>query len=68
MKSAIQKTIDATGAVIGNEIFDKITKNSKTSQYNNLETVKNKHDKKIGKYTSRRKTENYWWSQINVIV
>ena len=39
LKKAIQKTAGATGDLIGNEISGNITKVSKTSQQNNLETV-----------------------------
>ena len=38
-KRAIQKTAEATGHLIGNEIADKITKVSNNSQQNNSETV-----------------------------
>ena len=37
-KGAIQKTAEATGDLSGNKIGDKITKVSKTSPKNNLET------------------------------
>ena len=43
-KRAIQKTTQATGDLTGYKIADKITKASKTSSHNNLETVTNKHD------------------------
>ena len=39
-KRVIQKTVEATGDLTGNIIADKITKISKTSLENNLETVK----------------------------
>ena len=60
-KRAIQKTAEATGDLIGNEIADKITKVSKNLQENNSETVTNEHDKGIpkGRYISRRKIQNY---------
>ena len=35
--------------MIGNKIYDKIAKFSKNSEQNNLETVKNEHDKEITK-------------------
>ena len=37
-KRAIQKTVEATGDLIGNKIADSITKVSKTSLQNNSET------------------------------
>ena len=48
-KRAIQKTAESTGDLIGNKIADRITKVSKTSHQNNLETVTNEHDKEIPK-------------------
>ena len=44
-KRAIQKAAEATGDVIHNKIAEKITKISKTSQQNNLETATNEHNK-----------------------
>ena len=38
-KRAIQKTVKATGDLVGNKISDKITKVSKTLPQNNSETV-----------------------------
>ena len=46
-KTTIQKTAEPIGDLIGNKIADRITKVSKTSQQNNLETVTNEHDKEI---------------------
>ena len=46
-KRDIQKTAEATGDLIRNKIANKITKVSKTSQKNYLETVTNKNDKEI---------------------
>ena len=40
-KKVIQKTVKATGDLIDNEIDDKITKVSKTSQQNNSKAVTN---------------------------
>ena len=37
-KRVIQKAVEATGDLIGNKIVDKITRSSKTSPQNNLET------------------------------
>ena len=49
----------ATVDLTGNEIADRIMKIAKPSEQNNLETVKNDHDKEIPKeryiYISRRK-------------
>ena len=48
-KGAIQKTVDATGGLIGNKIANRITKVSKNSQQNHSETVTNEHNKEIPK-------------------
>ena len=48
-KRVIQKLAEATGDLTGNKIADKITKLSKTSQWNNSETVTNEHDQEIPK-------------------
>ena len=40
-KRVIQKTAEATGDLIDNKIADRITKVSKNSPQNNLETVTN---------------------------
>ena len=45
----LQKTAEGTGGFIGNIINNRITKVSKNSQQNNLETVTNEHDKEIAK-------------------
>ena len=48
--------------MIGNKIANKITKGSKYSQQNNLETVANVHDKKNTQrkiYFSGKKKKNY---------
>ena len=46
-KRVIQKTAEASGGLIGNKIIKRITKFSKNSQQNNLETIKKQQDKKI---------------------
>ena len=48
-KQVIQKTAEATGDLIGNQIAERITKVSKNSQQHNPETVTNEHDKEIPK-------------------
>ena len=48
-KQVIQKTAEATGDLIGNQIAERITKVSKNSQQHNSETVTNEHDKEIPK-------------------
>ena len=64
-KRVIQKTVEATGDFIGFKIADKITRSSKTSPQNNLETNDEiLSEKKIYIYISRIKTKNYWWSKI----
>ena len=62
----IQKTAEATHDLIGNKTADKITKVPKHSQQNNLQTITNENDKE--KPNSRRKTKNYWWSEIKITV
>ena len=44
-KSVIQKTAEATGDLIGNKTANKVTKVSRNSQQNNLDTFKNENDK-----------------------
>ena len=69
-KRAIQKTAEATGDLIGYKIGKKITKVPKILQQNNSEAVTNEHAKEIHKerYISRRKTRNYWWTDIKIII
>ena len=60
--------MEATVDSIGYKIADKITKISKTLQQNNSESVTNEHDKERDIYLKKeKKTENYWWSKINII-
>ena len=47
-KRVIQKTAEAVGVLIGNEIANNIRKASRSSPQN-LETISNKHDKEIPK-------------------
>ena len=46
-KRGIQKTVEATGHLIGNKIADRITKVSKNSQHKNSVAVANERDKEI---------------------
>ena len=46
-KKVIQKTAEAIGDLIGNEIADRITKVPKNSQQNNSEVVANENYKEI---------------------
>ena len=48
-KRVVQKTVEATGDLIGNTIVNRITKVSENSQQNNSETGTNEHDKEIPK-------------------
>ena len=48
-KRVIKKTAGATGDQTGNKTANKISKVSKNSQQNNLETVTNENDKEITK-------------------
>ena len=62
--------------MIGNKTVDKITKVCRTSPQTNSQTVAYEienieHDKEIPKerYISpEKKTKNYWWSKINIII
>ena len=69
-KRAIQNIEEATGALIGNEIADKITEVSKLSPRNISETVTNEHNKEIPKndISLQEKEENNWWVYINIKV
>ena len=69
-KRAIQNIEEATGALIGNEIADKITEVSKLSLQNISETVTNEHNKEIPKndISLQKKEENNWWVYINIEV
>ena len=55
-----QKTVEATGDLIGNEVANKITKVWRSSPQSNSETMNmiKKYLKKIK--ISCRKTEKYW--------
>ena len=59
-KRVIQKIAEATGDLIGNKFVDKITRVSKTSSQNNLETneeiIKEKH------ISPELRQKKYWWS------
>ena len=48
-KNVVRKTAETTVDLIGNKISNKVTKTSKNSQQNNLETVTNEHYKEIPK-------------------
>ena len=48
-KRFIWKSAEAIGGLIGDKIANKITKVSKNSQQNNLETVTNENDKEMPK-------------------
>ena len=74
-KRVIQKTTEATDDFIGNKIANEITGIPTNSQQNNSKQLQMSMIKKYlkkyltkGTYISRRKTENYWWSDIDIIV
>ena len=46
-KNQFKKKVGATGDLIGNKTADKITKISRTSPQNSLETFTDEHDKEI---------------------
>ena len=56
-KTAIQRTAETAGDLIGNKIANRITIVSRSSPQNNSETCRRNTYRKI--YISRRKTENY---------
>ena len=66
LKTASERAIKKTGVLIGNKIGNKFTRVSKTLPQNNSET--NEEEILTERYISRRKTENYWWSKINIII
>ena len=47
--NSIRKTAEASGHLIGNEITNKTTKVSRSSQQNFSEPITNEHDKEISK-------------------
>ena len=53
---------DATGNLIASKIANKVTKVSRSSRENNLETIINKHDKEKPneRYISSEERQNYW--------
>ena len=69
-KGAIQNTAEATGDLNGNSNDNEIIKLSKNSQQNNSETVANEHDKELPeeRYITLKKTKNYWWFKIKILV
>ena len=74
-KRAIQRTGEATGDLIGNKIADKIASVLKSPKELNsnelhLKTDKNETDRytKRKTYISRKKTTNYWWIRIVIII
>ena len=58
-KRVIQKTAEANDK-IGNDIGDEISKASRRSLKNSLETVESERNTKRKIYISRRKTGSYW--------
>ena len=58
-KRVIQKTAEANYK-IGNDIGDEISKASRRSLENSLETVESERNTKRKIYISRRKTGSYW--------
>ena len=58
-KRVIQKTAEANDK-IGNDIGDEISKASRRSLKNSLETVEGERNTKTKIYISRRNTGSYW--------
>ena len=56
-----QEIADATGNLIASKIANKVTKVSRSSRENNLETIINKHDKEKPneRYISSEERQNY---------
>ena len=71
-KKVIQKTAEAVGDLIGNEIADRMTKVSKTSPQNSSVTNEEsiEHGKEIyrERYTYIQKRDNYRRFKINIII
>ena len=77
-KRAIQKTAEATGDLIGDKTVDKIKINSKSpkefhsqnaSKELHLKTDENEIEIPKERYISpEKKTTNYWWIKINIII
>ena len=70
-RGQFKKKAEATGDLTGNKTAEKITKIWITSQDKKNQKQLRMHiiKKYLSKaYISRRKTENYWWSEKNIIV
>ena len=73
-KRAVQKTTEATSDLIGNEIADKITSvskelHSKNLSQNNLHKANNEMEILKERYISpEKKTANYWWIKVSIII
>ena len=71
VKTFSKRVIQTAGAnsdLFGNKIDNKIIKDSKHLQQNNLETIGNENDKETSKkrYMSpEKKIRSYWWFKIN---
>ena len=63
-KRTIQKKVEATGDLIGNEIAGKITKVSENSQQNTSETVTNENNKEIPKERCTSPKKGNKWLMI----
>ena len=62
------KAAEATSDLIGNKTADKITKNSLQND-SDTDTQTEKSIEIPEKNTfSRKKSANYWWSKINIII
>ena len=59
---AIQTTAETTGNLIGNKLLVELQKSKNNPPQNNEEEIFRE------RYISRTKTENYWWSKINIII
>ena len=71
-KRAIQKIAEATGDLIGYKIADKITSVSKKTQ-KKKKWIRSRQSQSVGRtkkkiHISIRKTTNYWWIKVNVII
>ena len=74
-KRAIQKPVEATGALIGNKIADKMRsiskKYPKQLQNDEIEIGRDSQSEEHTKkkiHISRRKTTSYWWIKVNITI
>ena len=68
LNTAIQKTAEPTGHLIGNKVADKIisaSKKSSAEQCSKNDDINSEVEVPKKMHISRRKTTNYWWIKIS---